>query len=49
MNKFLQKYQLVSFPTQDVSPLHLQKDSDNMYAHETYSPSSERDPDKDYR
>ena len=48
MNKFLQKYQLVSFPTQDVSPLHLQKDSDNMYAHETYSPSSERDPDKEY-
>ena len=48
MNKFLQKYQLVSFPTQDVSPLHLQKDSDNIYAHATYSPSSERDPDKDY-
>ncbi len=48
MNKFLQRYQLVSFPTQDVSPLHLQKDSDNIYAHATYSPSSERDPDKDY-
>ena len=48
MNKFLQRYQLVSFPTQDVSPLHLQKDSDNIYAHATYSPSSERDPNKDY-
>lgn len=48
MNKFLQRYQLVSFPTQDVSPLHLQKNSGNMYAHATYSPSLERDPDKDY-
>ena len=48
MNKFLQRYEIVSFPTQDVSPLHLQKDSDNIYAHATYNPSSERDPNKDY-
>lgn len=48
MNKFLQKYQLVSFPTQDISPLCIKKDNGIIFATPEYSPSSERDPDKEY-
>ena len=48
MNKFLQKYQLVSFPTQDISPLCIKKDNGIIFATPEYSSSSERDPNKEY-
>lgn len=48
MNKFLQRYEIVSFPTQDVSPLFIQKGSKKACSLVQYDPLLERDTNRDY-
>lgn len=48
MSKFIQQYQLVSFPTQDVTPLYIQKDNGIIFATPQYNPLLERESNRDY-
>ncbi len=48
MSKFIQRYQLVSFPTQDVTPLYIQKDNGIIFATPQYNPLLERESNRDY-
>ena len=48
MSKFIHRYQLVSFPTQDVTPLYIQKDNGIIFATPQYNPLLERESNRDY-